>query len=85
MKPIALTLIRLYQRTLSPDHGPLQAIFPTGYCKFYPSCSEYGYQAIERHGFWRGTLLAARRVARCNPWSQAGPDPVPEAKKKAAY
>ena len=84
MKRLALAFIRLYQATLSPDHGLPRVLYPQGYCKFHPSCSEYGYQAIERHGIVRGSILAARRVLRCNPWSQAGLDPVPEATEKTA-
>jgi hypothetical protein len=46
-------------------------------CRFYPSCSEYAEQAIERHGAMRGSWLAARRVCRCGPWRPGGYDPVP--------
>ncbi len=77
-----MSLIRLYQRTLSFDHGPLKVFYPNGYCKFHPTCSEYGYQAFGIHGFWKGWYLTARRVLRCNPWSQAGLDPVPGTEKK---
>lgn len=83
MKRLAMGLIRVYQKTLSLDHGPLKFLYPNGYCKFHPTCSEYGYQAFERHGFWKGWLLTAKRVLRCNPWSQARLDPVPEPSKKS--
>ncbi len=73
-KRILLLLIRLYQRTLSPDHGPMKAKFPYGYCKFSPSCSEYGYQAIEKYGVIRGLPRVIWRVIRCNPWSKGGID-----------
>jgi len=46
-------------------------------CRFHPSCSEYAEQALERHGAWRGTLLATRRLCRCGPWHAGGYDPVP--------
>lgn len=46
-------------------------------CRFYPSCSEYAEEAVARHGAWRGSLLAARRVCRCGPWNPGGYDPVP--------
>ncbi|HEX6296401.1 MAG TPA: membrane protein insertion efficiency factor YidD [Burkholderiales bacterium] len=46
-------------------------------CRFHPSCSEYAEEALERHGAWRGGLLAARRVCRCGPWHPGGFDPVP--------
>jgi putative component of membrane protein insertase Oxa1/YidC/SpoIIIJ protein YidD len=45
-----LALIRLYQKSFSPDHGFVKILFPDGYCKFSPTCSEYGYQAIEKYG-----------------------------------
>jgi hypothetical protein len=82
MTRLVQLLIRFYQRTLSLDHGPLRFLYPNGYCKFYPTCSEYAHQAFEKHGFFRGWVLAAKRVLRCHPWSQAGLDPVPEPKKK---
>lgn len=84
MKWIALALIRAYQVTLSPDHGLPRFLYPQGYCKFHPSCSTYGYEAIERHGLLKGGVLTAQRILRCNPWSQAGLDPVPGATKKTA-
>lgn len=73
---VALSFIRWYQRTLSPDHGPLKFHFPGGYCKYSPSCSEYGYEAISKHGVFKGSWLAAWRILRCNPYSQGGYDPV---------
>jgi putative membrane protein insertion efficiency factor len=74
-KPFLL-LIRLYQKTLSPDHGFPKILFPHGYCKYNPTCSEYGYQAIEKHGLIRGGAKTIWRVLRCNPWSKGGEDPV---------
>lgn len=72
----ALASIRLYQKTLSPDHGPLRHHFPHGYCRFYPSCSEYGAQAIKKHGLLKGCVMAGWRILRCNPWNKGGNDPV---------
>lgn len=69
-----LWLIRLYQKTLSPDHGWFKARYPQGFCRFYPSCSEYGYQTIKKRGLLVGIPLAAWRVLRCNPWSKGGVD-----------
>jgi uncharacterized protein len=60
--------IRLYQRLISPALGSR--------CKYYPSCSEYAAQAVERFGILRGLVLAAWRLLRCNPWSHGGFDPV---------
>jgi putative membrane protein insertion efficiency factor len=69
-------LITIYQKTLSPDHGPLRVMLgPT--CRFHPTCSEYTKAAILKHGAVKGTALGLKRIARCHPWSPAGPDPVP--------
>ena len=62
--------IRLYQLLLSPMAGER--------CKYYPSCSEYAVQAIDRFGILRGLVLAGWRLLRCNPWSRGGYDPVEE-------
>jgi putative membrane protein insertion efficiency factor len=67
---ILLGLIRLYQKTVSRG-------LPANTCRFYPSCSHYGYQAIYKHGAIRGTYLAVRRVLRCNPFNPGGYDPIP--------
>jgi putative membrane protein insertion efficiency factor len=64
-----LWLIRLYQRSLSP-------LLPSS-CRFEPSCSEYGYQAIAKYGIIRGGVMAIWRVLRCNPFCKGGYDPVP--------
>ncbi|MBU6389879.1 membrane protein insertion efficiency factor YidD [Patescibacteria group bacterium] len=69
-------MIRWYQAAWSPDHSPRKAYYPHGYCRYTPTCSEYGYQAIEKYGVVRGGLLAAWRVLRCNPLSKGGYDPV---------
>lgn len=69
MKQVFLALIRFYRRRISP------ALPPT--CRFYPSCSEYTYQAIEKYGAGRGGWLGLRRVSRCHPWHPGGYDPVP--------
>jgi putative membrane protein insertion efficiency factor len=62
-------LIRGYQLLVSPLLGPR--------CRFYPSCSQYALEAVQRHGTLRGSLLALRRLARCHPWHPGGYDPVP--------
>lgn len=64
--------IRGYQRTLSPDHGPLRALFPFGYCKFQPTCSQYGHDAVVKYGVVRGGAKALWRIIRCNPFSRGG-------------
>jgi len=65
-----MILIRVYQWTLGPMLGAR--------CRFYPSCSCYAHEAIERHGALAGTWLAAKRLARCHPLSAGGYDPVPD-------
>lgn len=69
-KKILLYLIKGYQKILSPDHG----IFGQGFygCRFFPSCSEYIYQAIEKKGAIKGLILGAGRIIRCHPWSEGG-------------
>jgi uncharacterized protein len=68
--------IRVYQLLVSPLLGPR--------CRFYPSCSTYAVEALQRHGALRGSWLAVRRLARCHPWNPGGPDPVPPARPVAA-
>ncbi len=65
-----LALIRVYQLTFS-------RLLPPNTCRFYPTCSHYGYQAIYKYGALRGSLMAAWRVLRCNPFNPGGYDPVP--------
>lgn len=75
-KKFILKLIRLYQKTLSFDHGPLSVFYFKGFCRFNPTCSEYTYQAIEKHGLPKGGFWGLWRILRCNPWSKGGYDPV---------
>ncbi len=70
MKYVLLALIRLWQWTFS------RTLPPT--CRFYPSCSQYGYEAISRYGVLRGGWLTVRRIARCHPFHPGGYDPVPD-------
>lgn len=73
---LVLKLIRIYQKTLSFDHGWPRILFPQGYCRFHPTCSEYGYQAIKKYGLIRGGFKAIKRVFRCHPFSSGGYDPL---------
>lgn len=73
-----LALVKLYQWFLSPLKNALFGA--TGRCRFTPSCSTYAFEAIRRHGVVRGMWLAARRLLRCHPWGEFGPDPVPPAR-----
>ncbi len=65
-----LVLIRFYQETFA-------RLLPPDTCRFYPSCSHYGYQAIYKYGVIKGSGMAAWRVLRCNPFNSGGFDPVP--------
>lgn len=69
MKTIVLALIRFYKQFLSPFLG--------SNCRFYPSCSQYTYQAIEKYGVLKGGWMGIKRIARCQPFAQGGFDPVP--------
>lgn len=69
MKTVVLGLIRGYQHTLS-------RLF-TGSCRYYPSCSHYTYEAVERYGWARGSWMGMLRVLRCHPFAKGGYDPVP--------
>ncbi|NLF83830.1 MAG: membrane protein insertion efficiency factor YidD [Candidatus Gastranaerophilales bacterium] len=68
MKKTGIILITLYQR--------IRRYFPK-VCRFYPSCSEYTKQAIEKYGFIKGCFLGAKRIFRCHPLNPGGYDPVP--------
>jgi putative membrane protein insertion efficiency factor len=69
MRWLLIFLVRGYQVVISP-------LLPST-CRFYPSCSAYAVEALERHGAWRGTKLTVRRLARCHPFHPGGYDPVP--------
>ena len=70
MKKVLLSLIRFYQRGISPNTPPA--------CRFVPTCSQYAYEAIEKYGILKGGALALWRLLRCNPFNKSDPyDPVP--------
>ena len=69
MKHLFIFLIKVYQRTLSRVMPPS--------CRFYPSCSEYGVQALQKYGVFKGGWLTVKRIARCHPFNPGGYDPVP--------
>lgn len=78
--PLALVLIagvRLWRRIVSPSYGNV--------CKYHPSCSAYGLQALQVHGALRGGVLIVWRLLRCNPWSPGGYDPVPGSPEADAW
>jgi len=77
LRNLAIKCINLYQKTISLDHSRLgKALFPSGYCRFHPTCSEYTKQAIGKYGVIRGCLMGSWRILRCNPFSRGGDDPV---------
>ena len=69
MARLAVLIIKLYQLTIS-------RLLPNS-CRFSPTCSEYAIQALGKHGFFRGSALAGKRILRCNPFCKGGYDPVP--------
>jgi putative membrane protein insertion efficiency factor len=71
MQFLLIGLVRAYRLLLGSWMGPS--------CRFYPSCSGYAIEALQRHGAWAGSYLTVRRIARCGPWCQGGDDPVPPA------
>ncbi len=75
MKRILIGLIRAYQLFISPAMG--------GSCRFYPTCSHYAKEAIEKHGALKGSWLGLRRISRCHPWHEGGIDLVPEPQGKS--
>lgn len=73
---LVLKLIIFYQKTISFDHGFLKIFYPYGRCRFFPTCSQYSYQAIEKYGIIKGVFLAFGRILRCNPFNKGGYDPL---------
>ena len=69
MKRLLLLLVHIYRSCISP-------LFPPS-CRYYPTCSAYALEAIERYGAWRGGWMALRRILRCHPFHRGGYDPVP--------
>lgn len=69
-------IIKIYQKTLSFDHGPLKFMYPHGFCRFQPTCSEYGIKAITKYGIFKGSYLTVKRVLKCNPFNKGGYDPL---------
>lgn len=74
MKHLILFLIKIYQKFISP-------LFP-GKCRFYPTCSNYTYQAIQEYGSIRGLYLGIKRILKCHPFNDGGYDPVPKKNEK---
>lgn len=74
MEKVIYLLVKIYQWVFRPILG--------NRCRFYPSCSDYLLEAVEKHGGIRGVFIGIKRVCRCSPWTQGGFDPVPDKQKK---
>ncbi len=81
MRHIIISLITVYQKTLSPDHSWLKERYPYGFCHFYPTCSEYAKESVLEHGTIKGSYKGLLRVLRCNPWTKPSIDLVTLNKK----
>jgi len=79
---ILVFVVKVYRCALSPIKTAL--LGPSARCRYAPSCSEYGLEAIQRHGAVSGSWLALKRICRCHPWGSCGHDPVPERKFKVS-
>ena len=77
MKNLLITLIRFYQKAISPFLGKN--------CRFIPTCSQYALEAINRYGALRGGWLGLKRICRCHPWGKFGYDPVPDLPSKKQH
>ena len=73
---LAVRLLKIYQKVFSFDHGIFKFLYPNGFCRFQPTCSDYAIQAIEKYGFIEGGFKAIGRVARCHPFNPGGFDPL---------
>lgn len=76
-RTLVINIIKLYQKTLSFDHGILKFLYPHGFCRFSPTCSQYGINAIKKYGIFKGGFLTIKRIIKCNPFNKGGHDPVP--------
>lgn len=77
MKKIVLFAIKIYQKTLSLDHGFMSKIYGKPLCRFYPTCSQYTFKAVNKFGILKGLFLGIKRFFRCHPWNEGGVDDVP--------
>ena len=77
-------LIRLYQATFSPDHGQLKSMYPYGFCRHHPTCSEYGKQAIASRGVIRGVPRVMKRLLSSHPWTKPSEERILSVLKRDA-
>lgn len=71
---LVISLIKIYQKTISFDHGIFKFFYPYGFCRFWPSCSNYAIAAIKKYGLARGGLKSLWRLIRCHPFNAGGTD-----------
>ncbi len=71
---IIIVLLGAYQKVFSFDHGVFRGVKPYGQCRFYPSCSSYSIQSLQKYGLIKGVIKSIGRVFRCHPWSDGGID-----------
>lgn len=73
---ITIKILKIYQKTFSFDHGIFKFLYPYGFCRFTPTCSDYAIKAVEKYGIIKGGIKALWRVLRCNPFNKGGHDPL---------
>ncbi len=74
---LVIWLLLLYQKTISPDHGFIVRMIKSSWgCRFYPSCSVYSIEALQKYNFLKGIFLSFKRLIRCHPWQTGGYDPL---------
>lgn len=76
MRNVLISLIGIYQKTLSPDHGPLRDLHPYGFCRHEPTCSEYGKRIIEERGMITGGFFLMKRLFSCHPWARLSDEKI---------
>jgi uncharacterized protein len=76
LRNLVIKIIKLYQKTLSFDHGVFKFFYPNGFCRFKPTCSEYAIIAVGKYGLIKGGFMSLWRVIKCNPFNKGGYDPV---------
>ena len=67
---VSIAVVRVYQRTLSPDHGSLRHLFPYGFCRHEPTCSQYAIDVLKNRNYIIALGLIVKRIASCNPWTK---------------
>jgi len=70
MKSILLFLIKIYQKTISPDHGYFPILRILGQCRHNPTCSQYTYESIEKYGILKGIKMGLKQLSNCHPWGK---------------